>query len=586
MRGRVVARARRWALAHAACVVVATLVGLYWLPVLWRSSLLNWHVQTAYTQAQLCDWPAWQEGFSSACTGGEWFYRLLERRTIKLPSTLWTSVAAHQWGSAPLFYALPWALHVGSSVLVAALARRMTDRAGLAALAGLAFGLHPAAVEVVVTGQFTQYVFGGFCSLLALWIARHGESRAKVAAMLAAACLCDVTFVVMPLVVLSSVDERRRWWLPCAGALGLGIAVHAVHGLHYPTVRQHHAAFEAVALDERLLRALVIEPVLALRRMLLLWSPGSGPWSMDPPVDEFEGLGPLEPSALLGLAGMLAALAWLARADFGKIARLGVLPIGLLLLDVCIKAGWSDVYASRWSGLRQVYVPVAFVALSAAWCLRRMPSARAIAVAGIATLAWAAWSSHSLAQRTWSRMADDERALSAAVAKLQALGLPAGTTAYLLEVGDARPFSMWQGTLRDRLGDVRFGVVTHDGAAGRGTRVSQAGPRALAIELEGEDASFLRLDRLPSWAGPIEPSESLALYLRRGGQLNLRPIFDRGVLDGRWIPLPGLDGSEVRVASGQDGGTMRLVLRTHHELSDPRVEILVEGPEGWIRDRG
>src|SRR5690606_5219325 len=118
------------------------------------------------------------------------------------------------------------------------------------------------------------------------------------------------------------VDDRRRWWPVCMAVLGLAIAVHGLHHALHPTLRHHHAVLGAVPLDERLLRALVVEPVLALRRLLLLWSPDSGPWSMDAPRSEFDGLGPLEPEPLAALAAVVLAGAWLARRDLRVLARL------------------------------------------------------------------------------------------------------------------------------------------------------------------------------------------------------------------------------------------------------------------------
>jgi hypothetical protein len=568
---------------HAACLSVAAIVAACWLPVIWRSTLFNWHIQTGYSQAQLCDWPAWQEGFSTICTHGEWFYRTLERRAIKLPSTLWTSGAAHALQSGPLFYGGIWAAHVASSVLVCAIARRMTDRALLSVLAGLVFGLHPAAAEVMVTGQFTQYVLGGFASLLALWLALRGASVLAIAAVLLLACLSDVTFLVTPIIVLLWVDDRRRLWPACAWVLVLAGLIHGVHGVLHPSLRHHHAELPPVPLDERLLRALVVEPVLAVRRLLLAWSPSSGPWFMDAPTSELEGLGPLEPVSLAWLAGLVVGMAWLARRDFAAVVRLAVLPIALLLIDLGIKAGWSDVLTSRWSGLRQVYVPAALLALTAAWCMRRTSHPRVLATAGALLLSWSAFLSWSLAERTWTRMDADQHAFLAAAAELEPLAIPPGTTAYLFEVGDARPFSSWQGTLRDHLGDARFTVITHAPSSTEPTRFVRTGPRTLELELCAACAAFLRRDQQPSWAGPLDPSQRFVQYLRRGGQLNLRPIFDAGTLDGRRVPLPGIDGADVRVLSIEPGRPVRLELRTRDPLDDPRTVLLVERPSGWMR---
>lgn len=569
--------------SRTACVLVVVIVGGFWAPTIWRSSLLNWHIQTAYAQARLCEWPAWQEGFGTACTHGEWFYRMLERRAIKLPSTLWTSAAAHALGSGPLFHAGLLAAHVASSALVCAIALRRAIPAALAVLAGLSFGLHPAAAEVMVTGQFAQYVFGGCASLLALWIALQRGPGPALAGALALACLCDVTFLVTPVIVLLWVPEPRRFGPVCAWVLVLAAAVHGIHGELHPSRHHLYAVLPPVSLGDRLLRMLVLEPVVALRRLVLAWSPESGPWFMDAPTSELDGLGPIEPLSLAATAGAVAATAWLVRRDLRAVVRLAALPIALLLLDVSIRAGWSDVLASRWSGLRQIYVPVAFLALGAAWCLRGATRPRRLAAVGTVLLLWPAWLSWRLAERTWTRMDTDERVLSAAIARLEPLAIPPDATAYLFEVADARPFTMWQGTLRDHVGEAHFTVITHAGSRATPTRFTRTGPRSLELELCAECAGFLRPDEQPSWAGPVDPAERLPQYLRRGGQLNMWPIFDPGVLEGHRVPVPGIDGADVRVTSIEPARPVRLVLRARHSLDDPRTVLLVEHGGGWAR---
>lgn len=573
-------------LSHAsrtACVVVVVIVGVLWAPTIWRSSLINWHVQTAYAQAQLCDWPAWQEGFGTTCTHGEWFYRVLERRALKLPSTLWTSGAAHALRSGPLFYGGLWVAHVASSALVCAIALRTTERASLAVFAGLLFGLHPATAEVMVTGQFSQYVLGGCFTLLALWLALRGAARPAIAGALALACLCDVTFLAAPVVVLLWVPDPRRLWPVCAGVLVLAAAAHGVHGELYPSYHHHYAVLPPVSLGDRMLRMLVVEPVVALRRLLLLWSPDSGPWFMDAPTSELDGLGPLDPGSLAWLCGLVVGAGWLARRDLGVVVRVGALPIALLLVDLCIRAGWSDVLASRWSGLRHIYVPAAFLALTVAWCLRRTARPRLAAVVAVVLLSWSAWLSWRLAERTWARMDDDQRLLLATAATLEPLAIPPHATAYLFQVADARPFSMWQGSLRDRVGGAHFTVVTHAGASTTPTRFTRTGPRSLELELCAACAGFLRLDEQPSWAGPVDPSQRLTQYLRRAGQLNMWPIFDPGVLEGVDVPLPGIEGAHVRVLSAVPERPVRLELHTRHSLDDPRTVLLVEQHDGWAR---
>jgi hypothetical protein len=568
---------------NAACLLVVAIVGVFWAPMIVRSNLMNWHIQTAYTQAQLCDWPAWEEGFSTLCTNDGWFYRTLERRAIKLPSTLWTSGVAHalRWG--PLFYGGLWVAHVISAALVCAIALGSTGRTGLAVLAGLLFGLHPAAAEVLVTGQFPQYAFGGCFSLLALWIALRGAPGPAFVGALALACSSDVTFLATPVIVLLWVDDRRRFLPVCAVVLVLASVVYGVHAWLHPSLRHHYAEFLPVSFGERLLRMLVVEPVLALRRSLLLWSPDAGPWFSNPRTGEFEGLGPLEPVALAGLAAIVVAAAWLARRDRGALVRLGALPIALLLVDVGIKAGWSDIVASRWSGLRQVYLPSAFLALTTAWCLRGVARPRWIAVVGAAVLLWSASLSWRLAEHTWTRMHDDHRAMLAAAAKLEPLAIAPDATAYLFEVVDARPFSAWQGALRDRVGEARLTVVIYGEATNAPTQFTRTGPRELELELCAGCADFLRPEQQPAWARPLAPSQRFAAYVRRGGQLNMWPIFDPGVLEGRRVPLPGVQGADVRVLSIAPDQPVRLALRTRHALDDPRTVLLVEQREGWAR---
>lgn len=572
---------------RATCGVVMVIVGVFWAPTIWRSTLLNWHIQTAYSQARLCEWPAWQEGFSTLCTHGEWFYRMLERRALKLPSTLWTHGTAHALGSGPLFYAGLWAAHVTSSVLVCALALRMAVPVALAALAGLAFGLHPAAAEVMVTGQFAQYVFGGSASLLALWIALQRGPGPALAGALALACGSDVTFLVTPVIVLLWVDEPRRFRRLCTWVLVLAALAHGAHGQLYPSRHHLYAVLPPVSLDDRLLRMLVVEPVVALRRLVLAWSPESGPWFMDAPTGELDGLGPLEPLSLAITAALLAAATWLVRRDLPTLVRLAALPIALLLADVSIRAGWSDVLASRWSGLRHVYVPVAFLALGAAACMRKPKRPRVLAAVGFVLLAWPVWLSCRLAERTWARLHTDELVFAAAVAKLEPLAIPSDATVYLFEVADARPFSMWQGTLRDRVGPAHFTVITHGithtGSRVAPTRFTRTGPRLLELELCASCAGFLRPDEQPSWAGPVDPGQRLAHYLRRAGQLNMWPIFDPGVLRGHRVPVPGIDGADVRVTSIEPDRPVHLVLRARLSLDDPRTVLLVERDGGWAR---
>ncbi|MCA9658728.1 MAG: hypothetical protein KC486_10310 [Myxococcales bacterium] len=567
---------------YVAAAVVAAVVAVFWAPTLWRSDLLNWHIQTSYSAVKICGWPAWQEGFTTLCTD-DWYYRVLERRAIKLPSTAWTSLAAHRWGLAPLFYALPWALHAAAAATVASIAKKITGETGLAVLAGLLFGLHPATAEVLVSGQFIQLVFGALFSALALRLALSG-SRALVAAALALACFCDVMFVVTPLIVLAWVDDRRAWRPLCVTTAGLGAALHAGHSWLYPELLSHHMTIATMSLGDRLLRGLVVEPVLALRRLLLLWSPESGPWYMNAPVGEFSGLGPLAPAPLLGLLGLLGACAWIGRRQLPTLARLFILPVALLLADVCLRAALSDVLSSRWSGLRNVYVPAAFLALMIAWCLRR-PGLRAwVAPAvGVVALSASAYLSWTLAQRTWVRMADDRRALNAGVEKLRPLALPAGSTVYLFGVADSRLFSIWQASVRDELGEVRFAVVTRDDGEGTGSSFRRVGPRELEVTIDPDRVDFIRPEAQPAWAGPMDPAEGLALYIRRGGQLNAWPIFDRGALDGQWVSLPGTGGGAVRVDSLAKDDRVRLRLRAALDLDDPRTIVLFERAEGWVR---
>lgn len=82
MRARQVDRSALWArpyVAAALVALVALVVAAFWAPTIWRSNLLNWHVQTSYAATQMCAWPAWQEGFTTLGTD-DWYYRVLERR--------------------------------------------------------------------------------------------------------------------------------------------------------------------------------------------------------------------------------------------------------------------------------------------------------------------------------------------------------------------------------------------------------------------------------------------------------------------------------------------------------------------------
>ncbi len=216
-------------------------------------------------------------------------------------------------------------LHVGVSLLVAGVVRRLSGRHAVGMVAGLMFAVHPAHTEVVAWISCSPELLSSLFSLLAFWlylraVEAYGLRRALLAlamgGSLLLAQLSKEIGVLMPVVILAyeflvqRLSLRRqlqqRWpeyaALSAATLLYLAMRVHALGGL-LPVPRQI-----AVPWTEQLWTSVAL-----FYRYLVLFL-----WPMDLIFFRYyePNRSPLEPAVVAGwlsLAGFTGLAVWLYR---------------------------------------------------------------------------------------------------------------------------------------------------------------------------------------------------------------------------------------------------------------------------------
>ncbi len=215
--------------------------------------------------------------------------------------------------------------HVGASLLVYKLGRRLLGDGVTAALAALLFAVHPALIESVA------WVSGATDSLLALFFlpaflcyleARRSGARAKLAASLALyalALLVKETAIMLPLLVFvyagiyHGEPGRSRWaeriWAGCLAAL----PYLAVSGL-YLAARLHALGEFAQGQSPATAGSMLLTwpSLLGLYARLLVYPAGISPYYNEGLVTQFSTGRVLAPGLILLAAA--AGLGWWARA--------------------------------------------------------------------------------------------------------------------------------------------------------------------------------------------------------------------------------------------------------------------------------
>lgn len=215
--------------------------------------------------------------------------------------------------------------HVGVSLLVYKLARRLVGDPVTAALAALIFAVHPALIESVA------WVSGATDSLMALFFlpaflyyleARRSGGRAKLAASLALyalALLVKETAIVLPIMVFAYAwiyqgePGRSRLGARMRAAVVAALPYLAVSGL-YLAARLH--ALQGFAQSQSPATAgsmlLTWPSLLGLYARLLVYPAGISPYYNEGLVKQFSAAGVLGPA--LALIAAAAGLGWWSRA--------------------------------------------------------------------------------------------------------------------------------------------------------------------------------------------------------------------------------------------------------------------------------
>jgi tetratricopeptide (TPR) repeat protein len=325
--------------------------------------------------ALLATWPATDGGFvyddlpyvvqNEAVVGDA---SLLGSALGEADQGLWRPVTVWSWrlqwsadAGAPAMLALNVWLHVGVSLLVLALGRRLGFSSSASALGALLFAVHPVHAEAVawITGR-SELLACGF--LLMAWLAHLAEGRAATAAsivLLSLACLSKENALIGPgLFLLADLSLRRRTipWLRLGLLAATVLGLFAARSLVLEHSLPAHGPFLDTPLAGRVVAALAILgkslQLLLLPHSLRVHYHGS----------EFEQADPL----LLGLvaaAAVAVVLLWSRRRP----AALAILLVPATLFPVLHIVPIGEPFAERFLYLPSVPFCLAGGALLAGW---------------------------------------------------------------------------------------------------------------------------------------------------------------------------------------------------------------------------
>jgi tetratricopeptide (TPR) repeat protein len=313
--------------------------------------------------------------------------------------TLWWTVAKIAWHTDDTggyldprpFHVASLALHVLAALVVFALLRRLLRKDWPAAVGALIFALHPLQVETVAWISGAKDLLGGLLVLVALWqytVAfdpndppkRPWMHYALATVSLALALLAKPVAVVAPL--LAVVIDRfmlNRNWRSIGRSIAPWIAL-IIPCLIWTKLAQPAGYLPASALWQR---PLIAADALAFYLHKLIWPLALAPDYGHRPVAIF-ATGAAYWTWLLP-AALIAALWWKRRGNAPllvglSLALIALLPVlGLTAFDFQTYSTTADHY---------LYLPMAGIALAAAWIVTRMrPNALAIASVSCVLLA-------------------------------------------------------------------------------------------------------------------------------------------------------------------------------------------------------
>jgi len=298
---------------------------------------------------------------------------------------LWFRVNDALFGTQPAgWHAMAILLHLLATALAYAVARRVTGRPLVAALAALLFGIHPTRHEVVAWVSGTTESLWAVFFLLAFLVYLKSRDRDRVrwiaisCACYAAGLLAKETAIVLPIVIFAHAwlygtrataeDTAETGWLRLRGCLGLA-AIYGTVALAYLALRitvlhgfEHPQSYISLG---TLLLTLPSVAFFYVRQWLLPMHVGE---FYDLPLwSSFDILHVLVP--LLALVA-LAAILWLTRKKLGsrEVAFAVVWMIAPLLpvLDFAVLAPGQLVHD------RYFYLPAFGAALLSALLLAKL----------------------------------------------------------------------------------------------------------------------------------------------------------------------------------------------------------------------
>jgi len=255
-------------------------------------------------------------------------------------------------------------LHAVNALLVWLLVQQLTGRRWVAALTGVAFGLHPLAIETIASvAKLTIPLSTGLILLCMIAYLRWRDTRRPgwyvLSLLTAAAAMLCKPIITLPL-ALWLLDLYRHWrpsrrwlvgWLPfatiAAAALWLNLNLTGRAGLTGQASQQLSGPMPA---------RIVLVNQWALTKYL--WPAELAPWYPPPETVTW-----LQPAVIAGLASLLGC-AILAAATFRRVPDLG---LGLALFIVYLLPYQGSVIARNLlSADRFMYLPIVGLHLAAA----------------------------------------------------------------------------------------------------------------------------------------------------------------------------------------------------------------------------